>query len=172
MSQTIAVILSVVFFAGVASAQTCEGDFNADARVTVDEILMTVNNALNGCETGPLTLATLIGTWRFDTDTFTRTFHFTAVRRLLAGDILLGTEVTLGVVLERPAGVTVSYNDYPHTRLAFLLSYNDPVDGDCGEYVFGFKGADAVEGFFYPGTRGLPCEPQRFRSTPMTGTRQ
>jgi hypothetical protein len=28
---------------------TCQGDFNLDGQVTVDEIIVSVNNALNGC---------------------------------------------------------------------------------------------------------------------------
>jgi hypothetical protein len=32
-----------------AQCDPCEGDFNGDDQVTVDEILVSVNNALNGC---------------------------------------------------------------------------------------------------------------------------
>ncbi len=40
-----------------AAAQTCpgehcEGDFNCDGQVTVDEIVVSINNALNGCPQG------------------------------------------------------------------------------------------------------------------------
>jgi hypothetical protein len=46
---TIAVIGVVLMWAAAGQAQSCPGDFNGDHRVTVDEILMSVNNALNDC---------------------------------------------------------------------------------------------------------------------------
>ena len=53
------VILTAVLFClltGGARAQcnpTCQGDFNQDGRVTVDEIITSVNNALTGCGESP-----------------------------------------------------------------------------------------------------------------------
>ena len=46
---TITVIGAVLMWVGAALAQSCPGDFNFDHQVTVDEIIGSVNNALNGC---------------------------------------------------------------------------------------------------------------------------
>jgi hypothetical protein len=46
---TIAVIGVVLMWAAAGQAQSCPGDFNGDHRVTVDDILMSVNKALNDC---------------------------------------------------------------------------------------------------------------------------
>lgn len=40
----------------------CLGDFNGDGAVTVEEIVVAVNNALNGCPTGPVAGRTLTPT--------------------------------------------------------------------------------------------------------------
>lgn len=44
-----AVILLSVPGARAQCNPTCQGDFNQDGRVTVDEIIVSVNNALSGC---------------------------------------------------------------------------------------------------------------------------
>ena len=46
---TITVIGALLMWVGAALAQSCPGDFNFDHQVTVDEIIRSVNNALNGC---------------------------------------------------------------------------------------------------------------------------
>ena len=49
---TVLTFAAVCFHVRVAGAQadsTCEGDFNLDGQVTVEEIIVAVNNALSGC---------------------------------------------------------------------------------------------------------------------------
>ena len=61
MKRTVAmtVLLATVFsIAAVPRARgqcnpTCQGDFNQDGRVTIDEIITSVNNALAGCGATP-----------------------------------------------------------------------------------------------------------------------
>lgn len=46
---TIGLIGVALMWAGAARGQSCPGDFNGDHEVTVDEILVSVNNALSNC---------------------------------------------------------------------------------------------------------------------------
>jgi hypothetical protein len=47
-----AVVAAILLLAHGAGAQQCEGDFNGDGQVMINEIILTVNNSLNGCVTG------------------------------------------------------------------------------------------------------------------------
>jgi hypothetical protein len=48
--------LALVLAAGPAQAQ-CKGDFNGDDAVTIDELVIAVENALDGCDAGPARFA-------------------------------------------------------------------------------------------------------------------
>lgn len=50
---TIAVLLATA--SAPAGAQTCEGDFNRDGQVTINEVVTAVVNGLNGCPSPPPT---------------------------------------------------------------------------------------------------------------------
>lgn len=49
MNAVIAAGLAALLAARAAAGQPCKGDFNGDRTVTVDEIVVSVNNALTGC---------------------------------------------------------------------------------------------------------------------------
>jgi hypothetical protein len=81
----------------------CLGDFNHNGEVTIDEIIISVKEALTGCTMQPTPtvppsqgLAFLLGTWRFDTTIGGSIFMENYRLDQLEGDNLFGTDLSSG----------------------------------------------------------------------------
>jgi hypothetical protein len=60
--RTWLIALTLTLAAPLAAGAACLGDFNLDGRVEINEIIVSVNNALNGCaDTGPTPTPTTNG---------------------------------------------------------------------------------------------------------------
>lgn len=117
-----AILAGSLMMAASAAAQPCPGDLNGDGSVTVDEILVVVNTALNGCQPAPTATATQPAPATATptpilspTRTATASRTPTATPRLVDNGNGTITDTTTGLVWEKKSndGTIHDYDDQP-----------------------------------------------------------
>jgi hypothetical protein len=130
-AAVVAAFAGALVVAEHVSAQTCPGDFNGDGSVTVDEVLVVVNTALNGCNPVPTatpTQPTLPSATPTQTAPPTRTATpsrtATPTPRFIDNGNGTITDTTTGLVWEKKSddGGLHDYNDDPESLYTWSVS--------------------------------------------------
>lgn len=140
----LAALAASLMIASPASAQPCPGDLNGDGSVTVDEILVVVNTALNGCNPIPtatpsapsLPTATATQTGP-PTRTATPSRTATPTPRFRDNGNGTITDTMTGLIWEKKSddGGLHDYDDMPESQYTWSRSGSTQRDGTVFAFV-------------------------------------
>jgi hypothetical protein len=178
MRRIVGILGFLLCYALTAFGQNCPGDWNLDGEVTIDEIILAVNSALNGCSgqartptrtptpgpplqlsptptftsTSPppqLRLEDFIGTWAF---TFTIESVFTLRYQLIAIEVINGVRILKGFSLDdqQPAFMARLNDLDPGSVLPYMFALFHRASDVCILYVFDPAGPNTVSGRVAP----------------------